>query len=306
MKTPLIIGTRGSDLALWQAHYTQQILSELGVMSELKIIQTKGDQIQHLSFDKIEGKGFFTKEIEAALMNDEIDVAVHSHKDLETQEHPRLIVAAVSERADPRDVLILKKTPEPSPLPLQLSQDIKIGTSSVRRKTQLQNIQPLVQLVDIRGNVPTRIEKLRKGQCDGLLLAAAGIGRLNLDLSEFHVQWLDPTSFVPAPAQGVLAWQCRKDDLATQSILQKIHNTETAELLQIERTILQKMNGGCQLPLGVYCVRENEKFKANVAFSTGLGNPLLQFQFTHPDASMVIEHCLQKIQKWQVFSSAEA
>lgn len=306
MKTPLIIGTRGSDLALWQAHYTQQILSELGVMSELKIIQTKGDQIQHLSFDKIEGKGFFTKEIEAALMNDEIDVAVHSHKDLETQEHPRLIVAAVSERADPRDVLILKKTPEPSPLPLQLSQDIKIGTSSVRRKTQLQNIQPLVQLVDIRGNVPTRIEKLRKGQCDGLLLAAAGIGRLNLDLSEFHVQWLDPTSFVPAPAQGVLAWQCRKDDLATQSILQKIHNTETAELLQIERTILQKMNGGCQLPLGVYCVRENDKFKANVAFSTGLGNPLLQFQFTHPDASMVIEHCLQKIQKWQVFSSAEA
>ena len=306
MKTPLIIGTRGSDLALWQAHYTQQILSKLGVMSELKIIQTKGDQIQHLSFDKIEGKGFFTKEIEAALMNDEIDVAVHSHKDLETQEHPRLIVAAVSERADPRDVLILKKTPEPSPLPLQLSQDIKIGTSSVRRKTQLQNIQPHVQLVDIRGNVPTRIEKLRKGQCDGLLLAAAGIGRLNIDLSEFHVQWLDPTSFVPAPAQGVLAWQCRKDDLATQSILQKIHNTETAELLQIERTILQKMNGGCQLPLGVYCVRENEKFKANVAFSAGLGNPLLQFQFTHPDASMVIEHCLQKIQKWQVFSSAEA
>jgi hydroxymethylbilane synthase len=306
LKTPLIIGTRGSDLALWQAHYTQQILSKLGVMSELKIIQTKGDQIQHLSFDKIEGKGFFTKEIEAALMNDEIDVAVHSHKDLETQEHPRLIVAAVSERADPRDVLILKKTPEPSPLPLQLSQDIKIGTSSVRRKTQLQNIQPHVQLVDIRGNVPTRIEKLRKGQCDGLLLAAAGIGRLNIDLSEFHVQWLDPTSFVPAPAQGVLAWQCRKDDLATQSILQKIHNTETAELLQIERTILQKMNGGCQLPLGVYCVRENEKFKANVAFSAGLGNPLLQFQFTHPDASMVIEHCLQKIQKWQVFSSAEA
>jgi hydroxymethylbilane synthase len=306
LKTPLIIGTRGSDLALWQAHYTQQILSELGVMTELKIIQTKGDQIQHLSFDKIEGKGFFTKEIEAALMNDEIDVAVHSHKDLETQEHPRLIVAAVSERADPRDVLILKKTPEPSPLPLQLSQDIKIGTSSVRRKTQLQNIQPHVQLVDIRGNVPTRIEKLRKGQCDGLLLAAAGIGRLNIDLSEFHVQWLDPTSFVPAPAQGVLAWQCRKDDLATQSMLQKIHNTETAELLQIERTILQKMNGGCQLPLGVYCVRENEKFKANVAFSAGLGNPLLQFQFTHPDASMVIEHCLQKIQKWQVFSSAEA
>ena len=293
-------------MALWQAHYTQQILSELGVMTELKIIQTKGDQIQHLSFDKIEGKGFFTKEIEAALMNDEIDVAVHSHKDLETQEHPRLIVAAVSERADPRDVLILKKTPEPSPLPLQLSQDIKIGTSSVRRKTQLQNIQPHVQLVDIRGNVPTRIEKLRKGQCDGLLLAAAGIGRLNIDLSEFHVQWLDPTSFVPAPAQGVLAWQCRKDDLATQSMLQKIHNTETAELLQIERTILQKMNGGCQLPLGVYCVRENEKFKANVAFSAGLGNPLLQFQFTHPDASMVIEHCLQKIQKWQVFSSAEA
>jgi hydroxymethylbilane synthase len=302
----LIIGTRGSELALWQAHYTQQRLSEIGVLSELKIIKTKGDQIQHLSFDKIEGKGFFTKEIEDALMNGEIDIAVHSHKDLETQEHPHLMVAAVSEREDPRDLLILNKALMNPSLPLHLSDNIRIGTSSVRRKTQLEAVQPNTQFVDIRGNVPTRIQKLRDGQCDGILLAAAGICRLNIDLSEFYAQWLDPSSFIPAPAQGVLAWQCRKDDDVTQQTLQKMHRADIAQVIQIERTILKKMNGGCQLPLGVYCVWENEKFKADVAFSTGLGKPLLQFQFTHPDASIVIEHCLQKIQKWQMFSSAEA
>jgi hydroxymethylbilane synthase len=305
LKTPVIIGTRGSELALWQAHHTQHLLAQLDIESELKIIQTKGDQIQNLSFDKIEGKGFFTKEIEAALVEKQIDIAVHSHKDLETQEHPSLIIAAVSEREDPRDLLIIKKDLTDTLEPLQLKNNIRVGTSSVRRKTQVQNAQPNIQFVDIRGNVPTRIKKLRDGHCDALMLAAAGITRLQMDLSEFHVQYLDPSSFVPAPAQGVLAWQCRREDKNTIAILSKIHQAHVQEALFIERTILQKMNGGCQLPLGVYCEKQNEQFQIHVAFSVGLTSDLLSFHYQTTNAEDGISHCLQKIQQWQAFSLAE-
>ena len=304
MKKPLIIGTRGSELALWQALHTQNILGKLGVDTQLEIISTKGDQIQNLSFDKIEGKGFFTKEIEQALIDNTIDIAVHSHKDLETAPHERLIIAAVSHRADPRDILITKKDFIQNDLPLSFTLNSRIGTSSVRRKTQIKNIRADVSFVDIRGNVPTRIQKLRDDHCDALMLAAAGIERLNIDLSEFHVQLLDPTSFVPAPAQGVLGWQCRRDDLYTIDILQKIHDTQIQETIAIERTLLQKMEGGCQLPLGVYCTKNQNEFEVHVAFSTGLENPLLQFEHHDSDAENCISYCLDKLKKWQEFSSA--
>jgi len=305
LKKPIIIGTRGSELALWQAHYTRSLLSKIGVDTELKIIHTKGDQIQNLSFDKIEGKGFFTKEIETALENGEIDIAVHSHKDLETQDHPHLIIAAVSEREDPRDVLILKLDKISPHLPLQIKENALIGTSSVRRKTQLQNIQSGIQFVDIRGNVPTRIEKLKTGNFDGIVLAAAGLKRLNIDLSKFHVQFLDPHSFVPAPAQGVLAWQCRNSDASIQEVLKKINNEEVASLISIERYVLQKMNGGCQLPLGVFCEKKEGVFQVSVAYSNDINSPHLKFYLSHSDPNQLIEHCLQKIHQWQTFSSAE-
>lgn len=293
-------------MALWQAHYTKGLLTKIGVDSELKIIHTKGDQIQNLSFDKIEGKGFFTKEIETALENGEIDIAVHSHKDLETQDHPHLIIAAVSEREDPRDVLILKLDKISPLLPLQIKENALIGTSSVRRKTQLQNIQSGIKFVDIRGNVPTRIEKLKTGNFDGIVLAAAGLKRLNIDLSEFHVQFLDPHSFVPAPAQGVLAWQCRKSDASIHEILKKINNEVVASLISIERSVLQKMNGGCQLPLGVFCEKKEEVFQVSVAYSSDIDSPHLKFHLSHSDPNQLIEHCLQKIHQWQTFSSAES
>ncbi len=304
MSRKIIIGTRGSELALWQAHFTQSLLDSLGVPNELKIITTKGDQIQHLSFDKIEGKGFFTKEIEQALMDHEIDIAVHSHKDLETAPHPHLIIGAVSHRADPRDILITNKNCIEEQLNLQLKKNIRVGTSSIRRKTQLLNIRPDLTTVDIRGNVPTRIQKLRYGQCDALMLAAAGVTRLNIDLSEFHVQLLDPTSFIPAPAQGVLGWQCRKEDDEILSLLQQLNNQEVSDSIHIERTLLQKLEGGCQLPLGVYCIREEELWKVNVAFANGLNQPVLQFNYTHAEAAMCIEYCFDKLDQWRKFSSA--
>ncbi len=304
MKQPIIIGTRGSELALWQAHHTQDILSKLGIETQLKIISTKGDQIQNLSFDKIEGKGFFTKEIEQALMDKSIDIAVHSHKDLETAPHPNLIIAAVSHRADPRDILITKKEFLQNDIPLLFKKNSRIGTSSVRRKTQIQNVRPDSQFVDIRGNVPTRIQKLRDGHCDALMLAAAGIERLEIDLSEFHVQFLDPTSFVPAPAQGVLGWQCRRDDTDTIEILSKIHHQDVQDTIAIERTLLQKMEGGCQLPLGVYCTKKQNEFDVHVAFSIGLEQPFLQFNHRSIDMETCVSECLDKLKKWQAYSSA--
>ncbi|MEN9333051.1 MAG: hydroxymethylbilane synthase [Bacteroidota bacterium] len=304
MSRKIIIGTRGSELALWQAHFTQSLLDSLGVPNELKIITTKGDQIQHLSFDKIEGKGFFTKEIEQALMDHEIDIAVHSHKDLETAPHPHLIIGAVSHRADPRDILITHKNCIEEQLNLQLQKNIRVGTSSIRRKTQLLNIRPDLTTVDIRGNVPTRIQKLRDGQCDALMLAAAGVARLNIDLSEFHVQLLDPTSFIPAPAQGVLGWQCRRADDEILSLLQQLNNQEVADAIHIERTLLQKLEGGCQLPLGVYCTREAEQWMVNVAFANGLNQPVLQFKYAHGAAETCIEYCFDKLDQWRKFSSA--
>jgi hydroxymethylbilane synthase len=304
MSRKIIIGTRGSELALWQAHFTQSLLDSLGVPNELKIITTKGDQIQHLSFDKIEGKGFFTKEIEQALMDHEIDIAVHSHKDLETAPHPHLIIGAVSHRADPRDILITQKNCIEEQLNLQLKKNIRVGTSSIRRKTQLLNIRPDLTTVDIRGNVPTRIQKLRDGQCDALMLAAAGVARLNIDLSEFHVQLLDPTSFIPAPAQGVLGWQCRREDDEIISLLQQLNNQEVADAIHIERTLLQKLEGGCQLPLGVYCTRQEEQWMVNLAFAVGLNHPVLQFKYAHSEADTCIEYCFDKLDQWRKFSSA--
>ena len=244
-------------LALWQAHFTQAQLKELGVDSELKIIKTQGDRIQHLSFDKIEGKGFFTKEIEEALLNSEIDLAVHSMKDLPTPSPDGLVITAVSYRENPADMLLIHPEAIDEQQVLQFKKGAVVGTSSARRKAQIKNFRPDIQLQDIRGNVPTRIEKLRRGDFDAILLAAAGIQRLELDLSDLKVIELHPKEFVPAPAQGVLAFQTRTDDLDTRRILKQIHQSEVAEQTNIERKVLQLFDGGCQLPLGVYCEKDD-------------------------------------------------
>lgn len=252
----LTIGTRGSKLALWQAHFTQAQLKELGIPSELKIIKTRGDKIQHLSFDKIEGKGFFTKEIEEELLNGRIDLAVHSMKDLPTTSPEGLVITAVSYRENPADMLLIHPDALDESQVLKFKQGAIVGTSSARRKAQVRSFRPDISLQDIRGNVPTRINKLRKGDFDAILLAAAGIQRLELDLSDLKVIELHPKEFVPAPAQGVLAFQTRTEDLETRRILKNIHKSEVAELTNIERKILQLFDGGCQLPLGVYCEKD--------------------------------------------------
>ena len=252
----IIIGTRGSELALWQAHYVKGQLEEIGQEVELKIIQTKGDSIQHLSFDKIEGKGFFTKELEDALLNGEIDMAVHSMKDLPTSQPSGLKIAAVSYRDLPEDWLIIRKEAEELGQVLKLKENPVIGSSSARRKAQILSIREDAQIKDIRGNVPTRLNKLRTGDYDAILLAGAGLNRLKIDLNEFTVLKFSPKEFVPAPAQGVLALQIREEDKLLHKTLRQIHRSDVVECTNVERKVLQLFDGGCHLPLGVYCERD--------------------------------------------------
>jgi hydroxymethylbilane synthase len=252
----LRIGTRGSKLALWQADYTQKELARHGVESELVIIKTRGDMIQHLSFEKMEGKGFFTKEIEDALLRGEVDVAVHSMKDLPTSQPEGLVITAVSYRDNPSDLLIVRPEAVEAGQVFQMKTNAVVGTSAARRKAQLLDFRPDVTLKDIRGNVPTRLEKLRQGDFDAIFLAAAGVGRLGLDMSGLHVVELNPREFVPAPAQGVLAWQTNRGDLVTRTLLKLLHRSDISAVTNVERRTLQLMDGGCQLPLGVYCERD--------------------------------------------------
>ncbi len=253
MERKIKIGTRGSQLALWQARYLQAELKGIDIDSELVIIKTQGDRIQHLSFDKIEGKGFFTKELEDALLANEVDLAVHSMKDLPTQMPEGLTLAGVSYREDPADWLLARQETADENLLLGLPASARVGTSSARRKAQLLDMRPDLQLSDLRGNVPTRIEKLRSGACDAIMLAAAGLSRLQLDLQGLRIERFSPREFTPAPAQGVLAYQVRESDLELRRALKPLHHPDVAARTNVERKVLQLMGGGCHLPLGVYC-----------------------------------------------------
>lgn len=261
MDRTLIIGTRGSELALWQANYIKDRLAEKGIESELKIIKTQGDNIQHLRLDKLEGKGFFTKELEEELLSEKIDIAVHSHKDLPTVNPPGLIIAAVSDREDPSELLLILKESVDSKKKFNLKEDAVVGTSSNRRKSQLLSFRPDFKVKDLRGNVNTRIRKLRAKDYDAIMIAKAGVKRIEIDLSDLHVEEINPTEFIPAPAQGVLAIQIRETDKELFQALQSIHNKEVAEAIGVERKVLNLFEGGCHMPLGSYCRFEDGKYQ---------------------------------------------
>ena len=298
----IILGTRGSDLALWQAHYIKNQLESLGHQINLNIIQTKGDKIQHLSFDKIEGKGFFTKELEDALLSGEIDLAVHSMKDLPTTQAQGLRLAAVSYRDNPADWLLVRQDLSvQSDLPLGLPLGARVGTSSARRKAQVLGLRPDLNLSDLRGNVPTRLNKLREGQYDAILLAAAGLSRLGLDLSEFRLVELDPREFVPAPAQGVLALQIRADDLPLARLLGALHQGEVSACTNIERGVLKLMDGGCHLPLGVYCRLDLQgNYRVWAASASSWDGPLRRCVMASPLAKGLAERVVAALKEVEV------
>jgi len=292
----IVIGTRGSKLALWQAKNLQSQLKSIGVESTLNIIKTKGDKIQDLSFDKIEGKGFFTKEIEDALLLKEADIAVHSLKDLPTESPDGLILSGLSEREDPSDLLIINKSAFNATNVLNIKEKAVIGTSSIRRKTQIQDLLPTVTVKDLRGNVPTRVSKLNVENYDAIILASAGINRLQLDLSNFETFRLNPKEFVPAPGQGVVAYQTRKEDIDTRKILSKIHNKETALATNVERKILQLMDGGCQLPLGAHCVLDSKgHYHVYAAFSPSEEEGLHRAMLSQSTSLNLAEKMVEKL-----------
>ncbi|MES2427366.1 MAG: hydroxymethylbilane synthase [Bacteroidota bacterium] len=261
MERTLIIGTRGSELALWQANFIKDSLAKVNIQAELKIIKTQGDRLLNLSFDKLEGKGFFTKELEEELLAGTIDLAVHSHKDLPTENPPGLIIAAVSEREDPSELLLILKDCVDVKQKLSVKYGAIVGTSSNRRKAQLLAYRPDLEIEDLRGNVPTRINKLREENYDAIMLAKAGVSRLGIDLSEFHVEELTPNELIPAPAQGALAIQIRESDNELFLALQVLNHPDVAEELAVERTVLKLFGGGCHLPLGCYCRKEDGVFQ---------------------------------------------
>jgi hydroxymethylbilane synthase len=297
----IIIGSRGSDLALWQANYTKDLLEEKGHAVEIKIIETDGDRSQqwNTSFDKLEGKGFFTKELEEALLNNSIDLAVHSHKDLPTEGPDGLMVAGVSRREDPSDTLIMRKEAADDKEKFGLKKNAIVGTSSARRKSQILAFRPDVTLKDLRGNVPTRVDKLRKGDYDAIILATAGLERLELDLEDLHVEKLNPEEFIPAPAQGVLAWQTREDDNELLEVIDEISDLDVLIKINIERQILNMFDGGCQLPLGVYCDTEEDdedrlRFKVWVSMAEAWDKQPKQLYFDTLDtdgfSDMIVDH----------------
>lgn len=249
---PLRLGTRGSDLALWQARHVAGLLSDrLEVECTIEVIKTRGDRIQDVAFRKMEGKGFFTKELQEALIGGQIDLVVHSLKDLPTEEPEGLEIAAIPERAEAADLLIARRDllARDHADPLGLPAGSVLGTSSLRRASQALASSPEITVRALRGNVPTRIRKLRDGDYDAILLAAAGVRRLELEIDDLEWVELTPEVMLPAPGQGALAIETRADDKVTQP-LTALHDPAVARCVGAERRLLEMLGGGCHLPLG--------------------------------------------------------
>ncbi len=244
------IATRGSHLALWQARWVQAHLEQQGVRAELVIIETQGDREQ-APFAQMQGQGFFTKAVQEAVLEGRADLAVHSYKDLPGEPTPGLQVVAVPPREDPRELLLVRPSGLDLGAPLlPLRQGARVGSSAVRRQAQLKHLRPDLELRELRGNVPTRLEKLLRGDYEAILLAYAGVRRLGLSLAGLHAQVLEPEELVPAPAQGALALECRTQHPELQALLQTLDDPTAHATVAAERGLMRRLAGGCQLALG--------------------------------------------------------
>lgn len=241
------IGSRGSQLARWQAEHIAARLHALGHATTIETIPTTGDREQNVSFLQVGTRGMFTKEIEEALLKGRIDVAVHSMKDLPTELAPEFSIAAVPERADARDAFLSVHFQDLQDLP----ERAVVGTSSLRRQAQLRALRPDLQVRELRGNVDTRLRKLTEGRYDAILLASAGLDRLQV--TQHLRARFSPQEMCPAPAQGALAIECRSSDAATRKLLGELHDPPTEFAVTVERAVLARLGGGCHLPVGAYC-----------------------------------------------------
>jgi hydroxymethylbilane synthase len=243
----LRIGSRGSQLALWQANHIADRLRGQGHSVAIEIIKTTGDRLQEVTFAQVGSKGMFTKEIEEALAEGRVDLAVHSLKDLPTELPQGFALAATPVRVDPRDVFVSVKHAGVASLP----SGARVGTSSQRRRAQLKQLRPDVEAVEFRGNVDTRLRKLAEGQVEAILLAAAGLDRL--EKTEWVRERLDPKNFCPAAGQGSLGIETRAVDTETISALAFLDDAATRFAVSAERAALAALGGGCQVPIGIHC-----------------------------------------------------
>lgn len=261
-KEKLIIGSRGSDLALWQANFVKRELEKKNktLSVEIKIIKTKGDKILNVALSKIGDKGLFTKELELKLLNDEIDIAVHSLKDLQTEIPKGLKLACVTKRHPIEDVLIARK----KGLTIEnLPERATVATGSLRRRAQLNHLRPDINVVELRGNVPTRIDKFLKSNWDAIILARAGVERLKLHKHISSI--IHKETILPAVGQGALGIEIKSSNKFAEKIVNSIHDENTFAAATAERALLKKLEGGCQIPIGAFA-----EVKRNGLYLTGL------------------------------------
>ena len=263
----LRLGTRGSELARTQSGTVAAALERLGVKCELTIIKTAGDQNTTSTFASIGPQGVFVREIEQALVEKRIELAVHSFKDLPTKSPAELVIGAVPPRVDPADLLLVSRDAVAGSADdwLPLKAEARVGTASARRSAWLKHFRPDLVVEPLRGNVPTRVRRLEEGRFDAIVLAAAGVERLQAEqrlgsaLAAVVVVRLDPQRFVPAPAQGALAIQCRRDDERVLEALEALDDAPSRSSVTAERAALARAEGGCDVAFGAYCVTTGRK-----------------------------------------------
>ena len=264
------IGTRGSLLALWQAEHVGGLLVAKGHEVELHRITTTGDQVLDRRLESIGGKGAFLKEIEEAMLAGHVDLAVHSLKDVPTALPPGLGLCAYLERADPRDALISNSGKRLESLPA----GARVGTTSLRRSSQVKAQRPDLHVDDLRGNVDTRIRRLRERHYDAVILAMAGLVRLGRTGEVTQV--LDPEVFVPAPGQGAIALECRQDDTATQVAAAALDHEATRRAVAAERALLAALEGGCNVPLGAHATPASGGLRLRAFVASADGTAILR------------------------------
>lgn len=243
----LVIGTRGSKLALWQSNYIKGLVEEItGLPVELKIIKTTGDKILDVPLAKVGGKGLFTKELEVELAAGTVDLCVHSMKDVPTELPEGMYIAATPKRVDPRDALVSGAGYTLDTLP----QGAKVGTSSLRRVAQVRSLRPDIEIVDVRGNLDTRMRKAEEGQVDVVILASAGITRMGW--ADRISSYIPTEQMVSAVGQGAIGIEIREDDDFMIDVMSKINHIETFTCVTAERVVMRKLEGGCQVPIGAY------------------------------------------------------
>jgi hydroxymethylbilane synthase len=268
----LRIGSRGSQLALWQANHVAAVLREQGHTVEIEVIKTTGDKITSVALAKVGTKGMFTKEIEEALHDHRVDLAVHSLKDVPTELEHEFELAAIMKREDPRDAFISVNFSSLQELP----QGAKVGTSSLRRQCQLKSVRPDLEVFPLRGNVDTRLRKLESGEYDAIILAAAGVLRLGLDT---HVRSrISADVMCPAVGQGALAIEVRRGDQQTKTLLAFLNDADTYAAIDCERALLGSLGGGCQVPIGAYAEKRGGRLFLRAMVGRPDGSEILREQ----------------------------